>query len=314
MGQAFLHGTGGGGTGGTLVITAPAGVTCTVSKDGKTKTRPVDSSGVATFKGLDTGIWAAIITDGSQTSAARYVDITADYAETMNFFTSTIAVTFPEGSTCICSDGSTTLIAPTTSGNYTFTVPNAGTWTVTATDGEKTMSKEVAIATDGESQTLELVYILYLYNRGALCSEESGGWNSVFQSKTLGGELYNTWAKRAINTDNIYTAHRRSSDDYDNWAFYFTGKEIDFSGFKTLSIVANGNSKYCGVGVSSTADTSGKIATTATKDGLNTYQLDISTISSGYVFFGTASNLVFDGSSGANGSSGTMYTYEIYLT
>ena len=33
MGQAFLHGSGGGGCGGTLAVTAPVGSTVTVSLD-----------------------------------------------------------------------------------------------------------------------------------------------------------------------------------------------------------------------------------------------------------------------------------------
>lgn len=217
------------------------------------------------------------------------------------------------GATVTAVAGAETVSA-TADGTGIATLPLAdGVWTVTATDGVYTKSSRVTISADSESHTLKLILVQYLYNRGDLCSEESGGWNSVFQSKTIGNS-YTSNAQRAVNSDNIYTYHYRKADDYGNWAFYFTGKEIDFSGFKTLYIVANGDSKFCGVGVSSTADTSGKIATTATKDGLDTYQLDISAISSGYVFFGTSSTLVFDGSAGANGSSGTMYTYEIYLT
>lgn len=77
---------GGGGSGGTLVITAPAGVTCTVSKDGKVKTKTVDSSGVAIFKGLDTGTWTVTITGDGQT-AQKSVIIKTDYSTEISFST-----------------------------------------------------------------------------------------------------------------------------------------------------------------------------------------------------------------------------------
>lgn len=85
MGQAFLYGTGGGGTGGTLTVTAPAGVTVTISKDGKVKTKVADSSGVATFKGLKSGTWTVTITSETE-EATDTVEIVADYAVTMDFY------------------------------------------------------------------------------------------------------------------------------------------------------------------------------------------------------------------------------------
>lgn len=298
-----------------IKVTYPAGSTCTCSQ-GSTTLTASDTIGEYTFTVKDTGTWTIYSTDGNQEDSATVTITSSEQSESVSlkYFAAYIEVTYPEASTCTCSDGDTTLTASDTSGSYTFTVKNTGTWMVTATDGEKTKSEDVVITTDGESKTLILAYILYLYNRGDLCEEESGGWNSVFQSKTLGGELYDTWAKKAINTDNIYTAYKRSADDYGNWSLYFTGVKIDFAGYTTLNIVANGNTKNCGIGVSSSADTSGRIATTAAKYGLNTYQLDISSISSGYVFFGVASTITFDGTSGSNSSSGVMYTYEIYLT
>lgn len=59
----------GGGSGGTLTVTAPAGCTVTVSKDGKAKTKTAGTDGVAVFKGLDTGEWTVTITDGADSSA-----------------------------------------------------------------------------------------------------------------------------------------------------------------------------------------------------------------------------------------------------
>ena len=121
---------GGGGTGAALTVTAPAGCTVTVSKDGKTKTKTAGEDGVAVFRGLATGQWTVNMTDGVQTAPAKTADITADYAITMSFFSATIHITYPAGSTCKATNGATTLTAPGTSGTWDCVVPNAGTWTI----------------------------------------------------------------------------------------------------------------------------------------------------------------------------------------
>ena len=75
-----------------------------------------------------------------------------------------ISVTYPEGSVCTCSDGVKTLTAKNTSGLYLFSIPYAGTWTVTATDGTDTASQTVEITTEGQSVSVELSYNLVLYS------------------------------------------------------------------------------------------------------------------------------------------------------
>ncbi len=150
--------SGGGGAGGTLTVTAPAGVTVTASKDGKTYTRTANAQGVAVFKGLKTGVWSVTISDGVQNPTTMQVEITADYALTINFFMASISVTYPEGSTCKCAKGSNVLTAVGTSGSYTFTVPEAGDWAVSCTNGADTASKTVTITTDGQSETVNLAY------------------------------------------------------------------------------------------------------------------------------------------------------------
>lgn len=153
--------SGAGGSGGTLTVTAPAGVTVTASKDGKTYTRTANAQGVAVFKGLKTGVWSVTISDGVQNPTTMQVEITADYALTINFFMASISVTYPEGSTCKCAKGSNVLTAAGTSGSYTFTVPEAGDWAVSCTNGADTASKTVTITTDGQSETVNLAYQLY---------------------------------------------------------------------------------------------------------------------------------------------------------
>lgn len=164
MSEGYIIGGGSSG-GGTLVVTGVAGDTVTVSKDGKTRTRVFDSSGKATFRGLASGTWTLIMTNGVQT-ATRTVEITADYSVSIAYFAATINITYPAGSTCTATDGATTLTAPDTTGTWACVVPNTGTWTINCTDGSQTATNTVTISTDGESKSLVLSYRLYLVRSG----------------------------------------------------------------------------------------------------------------------------------------------------
>ena len=162
--------TGGGGSGGTLTVTGIAGHTVTATKDGKTYTRTFNSSGVAVFKGLSTGTWALTMTGDGQT-ATRTVDVNADYAITITYFSATISITYPAGSTCKAThtDG-TVLNAPDTSGTWACVVPKSGTWTILAEDTSagKSKSVDVSITTDGQSESVTLAYELVLFSGGAV--------------------------------------------------------------------------------------------------------------------------------------------------
>ena len=167
---------GGGGKGAALTVTAPAGATVTVSKDGKSKTKVADSAGVAVFKGLSSGEWTITITDGTQT-AQKTVTITADYTTAITFFAATIHVTYPAGSTCTSTDGTTTLTAPDTSGTWACVVPNAGTWTVRFHDGETEFyRKEIEISENGQSVYVSPTF-MYLY--GNEYTDITGGFSAV---------------------------------------------------------------------------------------------------------------------------------------
>lgn len=215
-------GSGGGGSGGTLTVTAPAGVTVTISKDGKEKRKKVGSDGLATFKGLKTGTWTVVISDETQTSPARNVAVVADYEVTMAFFAASIATTFPEGSTCVCSDGITTITAPNTTGSYTFTVPNTGTWTLTCTDGTDTATDTVEITADGQSESVELTYFDgYLFNYGSVNENITGGW------KKDGGGTITTKADGSIVA--------KPTEEYAA-AIYHTKNKIDLTKFSTITM------------------------------------------------------------------------------
>lgn len=226
--------TGGGGSGCILTITAPANVTVTVSKDGKTKTKNSGTSGVVVFKGLASGTWTLTITDGSQTSSKPVV-VTADYSTVIAFFTATINITYPAGSTCTCSDGTTTLSAPDTSGTWACIVPNAGTWTAAATDGVENTSESVSITTDGQIAAIELSYLLWLYKSGNTYNAVTGGW-SVAKHPSTDGSFDGVLT---LNDDSMLLSTEVFGGSV-AYANAFTNNSIDLTGVNTLKFKITG--------------------------------------------------------------------------
>lgn len=229
----------GGGTGGTLTVTAPANVTVTVSKDGKTKTKNSGTSGVVVFKGLASGTWTVTITGDGKT-AQKNVVVTTDYSTVIAFFTATINITYPAGSTCTCSDGTTTLSAPDTSGTWACIVPNAGTWTLSCTDGTDSTSEAVTITTDGQSVSVALSYFLWLYRDGDTCDAVSGGWSSP----EWGGNDFSKVVTFNESSMQISTEVFGGSIGYGH---AFTKSVIDLSEISTLKF------RITGIGATSSA-------------------------------------------------------------
>lgn len=258
----YGFGASGGGSGGTLTVTAPANVTVTVSKDGKTKTKNSGTSGVVVFKGLASGTWTLTITDGSQTSSKPVV-VTADYSTVIAFFAATINITYPAGSTCTCSDGTTTLSAPDTSGTWACIVPNAGTWTATSTSETETDSKAVTITTDGQSTSVELSYALFLFKPNAPSDIIAGEWEMP------GNSTVTAEAELTVKSVNNYNGDRSISAR--------TKGQIDLTEYSTLQATckASGGSDtkldvYSGSSV---------VASTAIGADLTTVTVDISALS-----------------------------------
>lgn len=252
----------GGGTGGTLTVTAPANVTVTVSKDGKAKTKNSGTSGVVVFKGLASGTWTVTITGDGKT-AQKNVVVTTDYSTVIAFFAATINITYPAGSTCTCSDGTTTLSAPDTSGTWACIVPNAGTWTVTSTSGTETDSKAVTITTDGQSISVELSYALFLFKPNAPSDIIAGEW------EIPGNSTVTAEAELVVKSVNNYNGNRDISAR--------TKGQIDLTEYSTLQATckASGGSNtklevYSGSSV---------VASAAIGTSLTTVTVDISALS-----------------------------------
>lgn len=252
----------GGGSGCILTITAVANETVTISKNGKSKSKTTDSKGVAVFRGLDTGKWTiTIVRDG--VPITRVATVTADYSVAIPLFAATINITYPAGSTCTCSEGTTTLSAPDTSGTWACIVPNAGTWTVSSTSGTETDSKAVTITTDGQSTSVELSYALFLFKPNAPSDIIAGEWEMPGNS-TVAAE-----AELVVKSVNNYNGGRDISAR--------TKGQIDLTEYSTLQATckASGGSNtklevYSGSSV---------VASTAIGTDLTTVTVDISALS-----------------------------------
>ena len=194
----------------TIIVTAPTGSTVTCKMGSTTKTAS-EKNGTWTFSGLDIGTWTVTATKGSSI-ATQDVDITRLTVEyvTITYFSATINVTYPAGSTCTCSDGTTTLTAPNTSGSWTCIVYNAGTWTATATDGDKSKSADVVITTDGQTESVTLLYITYLFKDGETYDSLTGGWQGTVNAEKQALQLI----VQAGKSQNVHTKSKVDMTDY----------------------------------------------------------------------------------------------------
>ena len=258
----YGFGASGGGSGGTLTVTAPANVTVTVSKDGKAKIKNSGTSGVVVFKGLKSGTWTVTITGDGKT-AQKNVVVTTDYSTMIAFFAATINITYPAGSTCTCSDGTTALSAPDTSGTWACIVPNAGTWTVTSTSGTETDSKAVTITTDGQSTSVELSYALFLFKPNAPSDIIAGEWEMP------GNSTVTAKAELTVKSVNNYNGDRTFSAR--------TKGQIDLTEYSTLQATckaSGGSNTKLAVYSGSSA-----VASAAIGADLTTVTVDISALS-----------------------------------
>lgn len=260
-----LYGFGGsGGEGGTLKVNAPPLVAVTITnKAGKTKTKTANADGMAIFNGLASGEWNVTIVNSDGKPTTITADVQTEYTVTIAFFSATIDITYPAGSTCTCSDGTTTLSAPDTSGTWACIVPNAGTWTVTSTSGAETDSKAVTITTDGQSTSVELSYALFLFKPNAPSDIIAGEWELTGNSTVT--------AKAELKVESVNNYNR------DETISARTKGRIDLTEYSTLQATckASGGSNtklevYSG---------SSTVASAAIRTSLTTVTVDISALS-----------------------------------
>lgn len=227
---------GGSSSGATLVVSCPANVTVTVSKDDKSYTKNSGNLGSATFKGLATGEWTVTISGNGQT-ATKTIAITADYAITIAFFSATINITYPANSNCVVKNSGGQTVASNTNTSsstktWTATVGVTGTYTVTATatDGSKTKSTTVNITTDGQSESVTLTYILYLRDGIDDCDADTGGW--ISEARAWGENAAGAGAP-IVDKSNTWIV---LTQNYAKGGLYRTVNKIDLSQYNTLFV------------------------------------------------------------------------------
>ena len=257
-------GTGGAGGGATLVVSSPANVSVTVSKDDKSYTKNSGSLGSTTFKGLATGTWTVTISGNGQT-ATKTIVITADYAITIAFFSATISITYPATSTCVVTNSNGQTVASDTNSTssektFTATVNATGTYTVTATatDGSgKSKSQSVSITAEGQAENVTLTYELYLFSE---IDGNVGDWvadNAVTITSTY----------MTIDDAGDSRAHTRDKVDLSMYNTLYIDAQREAGGAWTQAYIAPSDTTLLG------SDTGVNFGTSTTR---TTVKLDIS--------------------------------------
>ena len=177
-----------------------------------------------------------------------------------------IAVTYPEGSICTCSDGTKTMKAKDTSGKALFNVA-VGEWTVTATDGSSTASHAISIKADGQIESVTLSYELYIFKAGT-------GSNTTW---TTGDGTYGTdW--NTSGTDYL----RQTIGGYNGYvtlAYLYADNAFDATNYTTLVVTGYGYCDNQTFGVSSSKGGSLTASGTFTSSSSETtYTADITRI------------------------------------
>ena len=121
-----------------------------------------ESSGTWTGELTSFGEWTITATkSGNTATEVLTVSEVKQYSVTMSYFSATINVTAPSGSTVTVKNPSGTTVN-THSGTGSAVAVNvgaAGTYTVTATQGSKSASKDATITSDGQTVSVSLAFI-----------------------------------------------------------------------------------------------------------------------------------------------------------
>ncbi|MBQ2960812.1 MAG: hypothetical protein IJE09_06285 [Oscillospiraceae bacterium] len=128
-----------------------------------------------------------------------------------------IAVTYPAGSSLTCTKGTKTLTAKTSTGQWIFAVPEAGTWTVTVTSGSSTNSQNVDITSEGQSVNITLSLELLLFDSSVTSGWASKLYNASFASAGIAnGKLTVKNSASAYSGALLYKEEPVSTSGYTN--------------------------------------------------------------------------------------------------
>ena len=132
-----------------------------------------------------------------------------------------IDVTYPEGASCTCSNGTRTLKAKDTSGHWLFAIPKAGEWTLYATNGTKEKSVTVNV-TEEKAYSAKLTFELVLFDNGTT-DDVVGGWDITTAPDS-------SYFNVGVNS-NIYLA---SKSNIGNGAAIFSNNKVSMDGYSKL--------------------------------------------------------------------------------
>lgn len=136
-----------------LIIISETGSTVTVVKGGTTITATETSAEHFECDVTEFGTWTIhSVLNGVDVTVNLVVDAVKVYTVDDSHFHADITVTYPSGATCSLTDGTTTLYANTNP--YTFTVHDAGTYTLSVTLNGKTYSDSIVITTTGQTESV----------------------------------------------------------------------------------------------------------------------------------------------------------------
>lgn len=131
-----------------------------------------------------------------------------------------IGVTYPEGSTCTATNGTTTLNAQGTSGLYVFGIPQPittpETWTVSCTDGTHEASETVSLGSQYQMASVRLSYTRlpegYQEVEYILCTATSSAFLSPASFNT--GKAMNAPVTTEIDFAYMVVEHAEGSSGY----------------------------------------------------------------------------------------------------
>lgn len=177
---------------------------------------------------------------------SKTVSITMDgqnKSVSLSYFKAYINVNYQVGSICYAEFGDIRLEAGDQNGTWQFTVPKEGEWHIVCSLDDKSKDAYVNITTDGQEETITLVYALILY--------EDGEWHPMtggFTGNISNGRLSCTARAIGAGTDWVdaaASAEAKGMIDVTNYKkCTFLG--VSFSNSDGGGYVSAGRSVYCG--------------------------------------------------------------------
>lgn len=175
-------------------------------------------------------IWVQLIAcyqreSGKWVSKDAYQYRGGQWVKFSSVFSATINITYPAGSTCTSTNGTTTLTAPNTSGTWACIVPYSGTWTISCTNGTKTVNSVVSITTNGQSVSVSIGYTEYVIQNGVIdmtAHPATVTENSGDNAKATNGVTYNDKpALKMSGRNGKYCTHSFDNVAVPAWATVF---------------------------------------------------------------------------------------------